>query len=89
MKPYLSIIQRKAEYLERLLPQTDPLLREVEAYGENQRTHADRRSLPLWITARHSSKAGLEMGMAIGYNHDTSCRAVGRWICRYIDPSDR
>jgi len=67
-----AIIQREqAEYLDRLIPQPDPLLREMEAYaGEHHVPIADREvALFLEITARAiKARRILEVGMAIGYS---------------------
>ncbi len=67
-----AIIQREqAEYLDRLIPQTDPLLREMEEYAaEHHVPIADREvALFLEITARAiKARRILEVGMAIGYS---------------------
>ena len=67
-----AIIQREqAEYLDSLIPQTDPLLREMEAYAAEHRVPiADREvALFLEITARAiKARRILEVGMAIGYS---------------------
>lgn len=67
-----AIIQREqAEYLDRLIPQTDPLLREMEEYAAQHRVPiADREvALFLEITARAiKARRILEVGMAIGYS---------------------
>lgn len=67
-----AIIQREqAEYLDRLIPQTDPLLREMEEYAAEHRVPiADREvALFLEITARAiKARRILEVGMAIGYS---------------------
>ena len=76
-----AIIQRnQAEYLEQLIPQTDPLLREMESYGgEHNVPSADREvAVFVEITARAiSAKRALEIGMAIGYTTTHLARAVG------------
>lgn len=76
-----AIIQREqAEYLERLLPQTDPLLIEMEHFArENRVPIADREvALFLEITARTSrAKKALEVGMAIGYSVIHLARGMG------------
>jgi caffeoyl-CoA O-methyltransferase len=76
-----AIIQREqAEYLERLLPQTDRLLQEMERYaGENRVPIADREvAMFLEITARASgAKKALEIGMAIGYSVIHLARGMG------------
>lgn len=88
-----AIIQRdQAEYLEKLIPQTDPLLREMEAYGgEHNVPSADREvALFVEITARAiNAKRALEIGMAIGYTTTHLARAVGEGgLVVAIDPSD-
>ena len=88
-----AIIQRKqAEYLEQLVPQTDPLLREMEEYGgEHGVPSADREvALFVEITARATNaKRCLEIGMAIGYTSLHLARAVGDGgLVVTIDPSD-
>jgi predicted O-methyltransferase YrrM len=88
-----AIIQRdQAEYLERLLPQTDPLLREMEEYGgQHQVPSADREVATfVEITARAiNAKRALEIGMAIGYTTTHLARAVGEdGLVVTIDPSD-
>ena len=88
-----AIIQRnQAEYLEQLIPQTDPLLREMEEYGgEHGVPSADREvALFVEITARAiNAKRALEIGMAIGYTTLHLARAVGEdGVVVTIDPSD-
>ena len=88
-----AIIQRdQAEYLEQLIPQTDPLLREMEEYGgEHNVPSADREvALFVEITARAiNAKRCLEIGMAIGYTTTHLARAVGNGgLVVTIDPSD-
>lgn len=67
-----AIIQREqAEYLDRLLPHSDPLLAEMEEYAAKHRVPiADREvALFLEITARAiNAQSILEIGMAIGYS---------------------
>lgn len=67
-----AIIQRdQAEYLEKLLPQTDSLLAEMEKYAAEYHVPiADREvALFLEITARAiNARHILEIGMAIGYS---------------------
>jgi caffeoyl-CoA O-methyltransferase len=88
-----AIIQREqAEYLDRLLPASDPLLAEMESYAVEHRVPiADREvSLFLEITARSiGAKRALECGMAIGYSVIHLLRGIqdgGRVVT--IDPSD-
>jgi len=88
-----AIIQRgQAEYLDQLTSQTDPLLREMEAYGgEHNVPSADREvALFVEITARAmNAKRCLEIGMAIGYTTIHLARSVGEdGEVVTIDPSD-
>jgi len=88
-----AIIQHnQAEYLDRLLPASDDLLGEMEAYAAEHRVPiADREvALFLEITARAiNAKRALECGMAIGYSVIHLLRGMGdggRVVT--IDPSD-
>lgn len=88
-----AIIQREqAEYLDKLLPASDDLLREMESYAAEHRVPiADREvALFLEITARSiNAKRALECGMAIGYSVIHLLRGMaedGRVIT--VDPSD-
>ncbi|HAF21792.1 MAG TPA: O-methyltransferase [Blastocatellia bacterium] len=88
-----AIIQRdQAEYLEQLMPQTDPLLRELEEYGAQHGVPSADREVALFveITARAiKAKRALEIGMAIGYTSIHLARAVGDdGLVVTIDPSD-
>ncbi len=88
-----AIIQREqAEYLERLLPQTDSLLREMEEYGGQHRVPSADREVATFveITARAiKARRALEIGMAIGYTTTHLARAVGEdGLVVTIDPSD-
>jgi caffeoyl-CoA O-methyltransferase len=88
-----AIIQREqAEYLEQLIPQTDPLLREMEEYGAVHGVPSADREVALFveITARAiEAKSCLEIGMAIGYTTVHLARAVGDGgLVVTIDPSD-
>ncbi|HCX29778.1 MAG TPA: O-methyltransferase [Blastocatellia bacterium] len=88
-----AIIQRdQAEYLEQLMPQTDPLLRELEEYGTQHGVPSADREVALFveITARAiKAKRALEIGMAIGYTSIHLARAVGDdGLVVTIDPSD-
>jgi len=88
-----AIIQRdQAEYLEQLIPQTDPLLREMEEYGGQHNVPSADREVALFveITARAiNAKRCLEIGMAIGYTSTHLARAVGEdGLVVTIDPSD-
>src|SRR6476660_5625717 len=77
-----AIIQREqAEYLDQLLPQSDPLLVEMEAYAAEHRVPiADREvAMFLEITARASrAQSVLEIGMAIGYSVVQLLRGMGQ-----------
>jgi len=88
-----AIIQRdQAEYLERLHPQTDQLLREMEQYGGQHHVPSADREVATFveITARAiRAKRALEIGMAIGYTTTHLARAVGEGgLVVTIDPSD-
>src|SRR5215813_9304409 len=87
-----AIIQpEQAEYLDRLLPGSDDLLSEMEAYAAEHRVPiADREvALFLEITARAmKATRALECGMAIGYSVIHLLRGMpddGRVVT--IDPS--
>ena len=86
-----AIIQRdQAEYLDQLIPQTDPLLRRWKSMaGQHSVPSADREvALFVEITARAiNAKRALEIGMAIGYTTTHLARAVGEdgvWSSRSI-----
>lgn len=88
-----AIIQRdQAEYLDQLIPQTDPLLKEIEEYGAQHGVPSADREVALFveITARAmNAKGALEIGMAIGYTTTHLARAVGEGgLVVTIDPSD-
>ena len=88
-----AIIQRdQAEYLDRLIPQADPLLREMEEYGGQHGVPSADREVARFveITARSiNAKRALEIGMAIGYTTTHLARAVGEdGLVVTIDPSD-
>jgi caffeoyl-CoA O-methyltransferase len=82
----------QAEYLEKLIPQTDPLLAEMENYGAEHRIPSADREVAMFveITARAiKAKRALEIGMAIGYTTIHLARAVGDGgLVVTIDPSD-
>ena len=94
MKAKLDAIikQEQAEYLDRLLPASDELLAEMEAYAAGHHVPiADREvALFLEITARATNaNRALECGMAIGYSVIHLLRGMsgeGRVVT--IDPSD-
>lgn len=94
MKAKLDAILKReqAEYLDRLLPKSDDLLAEMEAYAAEHRVPiADREvALFLEVTARATrAKRALECGMAIGYSVIHLLRGMpddGAVVT--IDPSD-
>ena len=88
-----AIIQREqADYLDRLMSQSDPLLAEMEAYAAEHRVPiADREvALFLEITARVTgARKALEIGMAIGYSVVHLARGMGQEsLVVTIEPSD-
>jgi predicted O-methyltransferase YrrM len=82
----------QAEYLDKLLPESDDLLAEMEAYAAEHRVPIADREVARFveITARAiDAKRALECGMAIGYSVIHMLRGMGddgRVIT--IDPSD-
>lgn len=84
--------REQAEYLERLLPQPDVLLAEMEEYGAQHRVPSADREVARFveITARAiEARRALEVGMAIGYTTLHLARAVGDdGLVVTIDPSD-
>jgi len=89
-----AIIQREqAEYLERLLPSSDPLLAEMERFAAEQRVPiADREvAIFLEISARAGrAKKALEIGMAIGYSVIHLARGMGGdGLVVTIEPDDK
>src|ERR1041385_7497859 len=88
-----AIIQHdQAEYLDRLLTQSDPLLVEMEAYAAEQRVPIADREVArfLQITARASgARKALEIGMASGYSVVHLARGMGEHgVVVTIEPSD-
>jgi len=91
-----AIIQRdQAEYLDQLIPQTDPLLGEMEEFGAQHGVPSADREVALFIeiTARAiNAKRALEIGMAIGYTTIHLARAISEGgddgLVVTIDPSD-
>ena len=88
-----AIIQpEQAEYLDKLLTQSDPLLAEMEAYAAEHRVPIADREVARFveITARITgARKALEIGMAIGYTVVHLVRGMGengRVVT--IDPSD-
>src|SRR5258708_6054678 len=94
MKAKLDAILKldQAEYLDKLLPPSDDLLTEMEAYAaEHQVPIADREVARfLEITARSiNARRVLECGMAIGYSVIHLARGMaGDGLVITIDPSD-
>src|SRR6267378_8698942 len=94
MKAKLDAILQldQAEYLDRLLPPSDGLIAEMEAYAAEHRVPiADREvALFLEITARAiKARRALECGMAIGYSVIHLARGMAEdGLVITIDPSD-
>ena len=91
-RPDAIIHREQADYLERITPQRDALLAEMEAYAAEHRVPiADREvALFLEITARAiNAKRILEIGLAIGYSvvHLVRGMAEGGLMVT-IDPND-
>src|SRR5215471_6398113 len=94
MKARLDAILKteQAEYLDRLLPQSNDLLAEMETYAAEHGVPITDREVATFIeiTARAiNSRRALECGMAIGYSVIHLLRGMGsngRVIT--IDPSD-
>jgi len=91
-KPDAIIQHDQAEYLDRLLPESDGLLAEMEDYAAEHRVPIADREVALFIeiTARAiKAKRALECGMAIGYSVIHLLRGMGgdsRVVT--IDPSE-
>ena len=88
-----AILQlEQAEYLDQLLPQTDRLLTEMEAYAAQHRVPIADREVAAFveITARASgARKALEIGMAIGYSVVHLARGMGAGsLVVTIEPSD-
>lgn len=88
-----AILQREqAEYLEQLLPQSDRILTEMEAYAaEHNVPIADREVAAfIEITARScGARKALEIGMAIGYSVIHLARGMGAGsLVVTIEPND-
>ena len=88
-----AIIKREqAEYVDRLLPQRDPLLLEMEKYAAEYRVPIADREVAcfLEITARASrATKALEIGMAIGYSVIHLARGMGKsGTVVTIEPND-
>lgn len=91
-RPDAIIHREQADYLDRLITQTDPLLREMEEYAAEHRVPIADREVArfLEITARAiQAKRILEVGMAIGYSvvHLARGMAEGGLLVT-IEPSD-
>ena len=89
-----AILQREqAEYLDQLMPQTDRLLTEMEAYAAEHRVPIADREVAAFveIAARASgAKRALEIGMAIGYSVIHLARGMGEGsLVITIEPSDQ
>src|SRR4030081_1098364 len=91
-RPDAIIHREQAEYLDKLIDQTDPLLLEMEEFGgEHHVPSADREVARfVEITARATNaRRALEIGMAIGYTTLHLARAVGAdGLVITVDPSD-
>jgi predicted O-methyltransferase YrrM len=91
-RPDAIIHREQADYLERLITQTDPLLREMEEYAAEHRVPiADREvALFLEITARAiQAQRILEVGMAIGYSVIHLARGMAEGgVLVTIEPDD-
>lgn len=88
-----AILQREqAEYLDQILPQTDRLLAEMEAYAANHRVPIADREVAAFveITARAcGARKALEIGMAIGYSVVHLARGMGAGsLVVTIEPND-
>ena len=88
-----AILQREqAEYLDRLLPEGDIFLREMEAYAAKHNVPIADREVAAFIeiTARASgAKRALEIGMAIGYSVVHLARGMGDGgMVVTIEPND-
>src|ERR1051325_2697853 len=88
-----AIIQlEQAQYLDRLLPASDDLLREMEAYAAEHRVPIADREVAAFIeiTARGSgARKALEIGMAIGYSVVHLARGMGeQGRVTTIEPND-
>lgn len=88
-----AILQREqAEYLDRLLPEGDVFVTEMEKYAAKHNVPIADREVATFIeiTARASgAKRALEIGMAIGYSVVHLVRGMGdRSLVVTIEPSD-
>ena len=94
MKAKLDAILKldQAEYLDNLLPPSDDLLAEMEAYAAEHRVPIADREVArfLEITARSiNARRALECGMAIGYSVIHLARGMtGDGLVITIDPSE-
>ncbi|HKZ79921.1 MAG TPA: O-methyltransferase [Pyrinomonadaceae bacterium] len=83
MKARVDAIIRpeQAEYLDCLIPHTDPLLREMEAYAAEHRVPIADPEVALFLeitTRAMAARKVLEIGMAIGYSVVHLARGMGR-----------
>ena len=88
-----AIIKREqAEYLDQLLPASDPLLAEMEAYAAEHNVPIADREVARFIeitAATTGARKALEIGMAIGYSVVHLARGMGRQgLIVTIDPSE-
>lgn len=88
-----AILQREqAEYLDQLLPQTDRILTEMEAYAAKHDVPIADREVAAFIeiTARScGARKALEIGMAIGYSVIHLARGMGAGsLVVTIEPND-
>src|SRR6202163_5060526 len=94
MKTKLDAIlqHNQAEYLDKLLPASDDLLAEMEAYAAEHRVPIADREVArfLEITARAiKARRALECGMAVGYSVIHLARGMtADGLVITIDPSD-
>ncbi len=88
-----AIIKREqAEYLDQLLPASDPLLAEMEAYAAEHNVPIADREVARFIEITASAtgaREALEIGMAIGYSVVHLARGMGRQgLIVTIEPSE-
>ena len=88
-----AIIQREqAEYLDQLLPPSDPLVAEMEAYAAEHKVPIADREVARFIeitAATTGARKALEIGMAIGYSVVHLARGMGRQgLIVTIEPSE-
>ena len=92
-RPDAIIHREQAEYLDSLLPASDPLLEEMENYAAEHRVPIADREVArfLEITARATNaRLVLEIGMAIGYSVVHLSRGMGQGgMVVTIEPDER